>query len=237
MLGMHTAIRVIMMSNSARPIAMCSSANPSDSNVDTILTLPRGTGALAIAAACRDTALAFLNEAEHWGKAELAMWLMGPYAQATQYAPDISSRRSGEFVRTVPLLRDIDARMVDRVIRSARAEVLETLAGMADPEGAASFAFSMLSSGFVVRCEDSRHVSGWVPSPDARRLADRVLSLFAADYLTRPHAYELELSICATCGSVDFDVLARTRGVCGRHGSVIVSRGRRQTLPYLPEGA
>ncbi len=226
------------MMNSAFPVrAFSASDDGPDSNVDTILTLPRGTGALAIAAACRDTALTFLNEAEHWGKAELAMWLMGPYAQATQYAPDISSRQSGEFVRTVPLLREIDARMVDRVIRSARAEVLETLTGMVEPEGAASFAFSMLSSGFVVRCEDSRHVSGWVPSPDARRLADRVLSLFAADYLTRPSAYEIELAVCATCRSVDFDAIARARGVCGRHNSLIVNRKPGQTMPYLPEGA
>lgn len=121
-IGMPTAIPLRMM-NSAFPIAHPPVSNDGpDSNVDTILTLPRGTGALAIAAACRDTALAFLNEAEHWGKAELAMWLMGPYAQATQYAPDISSRKSGEFVRTVPLLREIDARMVDRVIRSARSK-------------------------------------------------------------------------------------------------------------------
>jgi len=227
MVGMAAATSLTIMLNAAAT---------TDSNVDTILTLPRGTGALAIAAACRDTAIAFVNEAEHWGKAELAMWLMGPYAQATQYAPDITSRRSGELVRAVPLLREIDARMVDRVIRSARAEILETLGGMAEPEGAASFAFSMLSSGFVVRCEDSRNVAGWVPSPDARRLADRVLSLFAADYLTRPVAYELELTVCATCKAVDFDVLSRARGICGRHGSIVLSRGR-QTMPYLPEGA
>jgi hypothetical protein len=45
---------------------------------DTIVTLPRTTGAHAIASACRDALVTFLNESQHWGKAELAMWLMGP---------------------------------------------------------------------------------------------------------------------------------------------------------------
>jgi hypothetical protein len=209
-----------------------------DSNVDTILTLPRQTGSYAIAAACRDTALAFINESQHWGKAELAMWLMGPYAQVTQYVQTFEARQSGEFVRPVPLLREIDARMVDRVIRSARTEVLETLQGMANTDNAANFAFTVLSSGFVVRCEDARRVPGWVPSPDARRLADRVLSLFAADYMTRPSEYETELSICEQCGTVDFDAIARLRGICHRHNSgMFAPKSRRSTIPYMPEGA
>jgi hypothetical protein len=210
-----------------------------DSNVDTILTLPRQTGALAIAAACRETALAFVNESEHWGKAELAMWLMGPYGHVTQYVGEYAVRRSGEFARPVPLLREIDARMVDRVIRNARNEVLSTLAQMSDPEAGASFAFSMMSSGFVVRAEDANRVAGWVPSTDARRLADRVLSLFAADCLTRPEDYDTDLSICSHCQTVDFDAIARTRGICHRHGSGVFmpKSGGRTTMPYLPEGA
>jgi hypothetical protein len=209
-----------------------------DSDLDTILTLPDQTGSVAIASACRDTALEFVNDAERWGKAELAMWLMGPYAQVTQYVPSSASRRSGELQRPIPLLREIDARMVDRVIRNARTEVLATLRRTMDPEGGASFAFSMLAAGFVVRCEDRHHVAGWVPTTDARRLADRVLSLLAADYLTRPNEYETELSICSTCTSVDFDGAARNRGICHRHGSgMFVPKSRRSTLPYLPEGA
>lgn len=210
-----------------------------DEALDTILTLPEQTGSLAIAAACRDTALEFVNDAERWGKAELAMWLMGPYAQVTQYVPSTASRRSGEIARPIPLLREIDARMVDRVVKNARTEVLATLHRTKDPEGGASFAFSMLASGFVVRCEDRHHVPGWVPTTDARRLADRVLSLLAADYLTRPTEYETELSICPSCTSVDFDGVARLRGICHRHGSGMFApkSSGRSTLPYLPEGA
>jgi len=207
------------------------------SNIDTILTLPDQTGSMAIASACRATALAFLNESLHWGKAELAMWLMGPYGQLTQYVSPFSRRRSGEHVRAAPLMREIDARMVDRVIKTAHEEVMTTLARMGDAEGGASFAFTMLSAGFVARCEDRGQVAGWVPTSDARRLADRVLSLLAADYLSRPQHYENDLSVCRVCNIVEFDDVSHERGICHRHGSGIFVPARGHTLPYLPEGA
>jgi hypothetical protein len=209
-----------------------------DSNVDTILTLPEHTSTFALAEACRSAALMFLNEAPHWGKAELAMWLMGPYTQLTRYVPAESRAKSGEFTRPVPLLRDIDVRMVERIISGARQEVLATLARISDMEGGASFSFSMISGGFVARCEDRRQFMGWVPTTTASRLADRVLSLIAADYLTRPEDYELELSVCSHCGTVDIDASARARGICNRHRSdFFAPQSRRLTQPFLPEGA
>lgn len=208
-----------------------------DSNVDTILTLPDTTRSLALAAACREAALAFLNESAHWGKAELAMWLMGPYAQLTQYVPSSSRPKTGEVTRPAPMLREIDARMVERVIKSAREEVFAVLAETSSEEGGASFAFTMLSSGFVARCEDSRGTQGWIPTTDARRLADRVLSLLAVDYLTRPADYESDLAICPHCGAVSFDSVARERGSCNQHGSGFFVPRPRHTIPYLPEGA
>jgi hypothetical protein len=209
------------------------------SNVDTILTLPEQTGAVAVANACRETALELLNDGERWGKAELATWLMGPYSQLTQYVTPRASRRSMEIQKPVPMLREIDARMVDRVLRNARTEVIEALRSTYDAEGGAAFAFTMLSNGFVARCEDRSHVAGWVPTTDARRLADRVMSLLAADYLTRPSDYETELSICSHCSTVEFDAVARMRGICHRHGSglFVPKTHRRSTWPYLPEGA
>ncbi len=206
-------------------------------HVDTILTLPERTPSVAIAAACREAALAFVNESSRWGKAELAMWLMGPYSEVTQFI-DPSSTRHPSSERPVPLLREIDVRMVERVIRSARKEVLETLARLSQAEESATFAFSMLASGFVVRAEDRNGRVGWVPTTAARRLADRVLSLFAVDYLTRPTDYDTDMSYCPVCDTLTFDVIARERGTCHRHGSgVYMPRGRQTTMPYLPEGA
>jgi hypothetical protein len=219
-------------------MSMLPSAPPShESTVDTILTLPEQTGSLAVADDCRAAALAFLNDSHRWGKAELAMWLMGPYSQLTEYVSPYSRRRSGEYARSAPMLREIDVRMVDRVIKSAHEEVIATLKRTNEIEGGASFAFTMLSAGFVARCEDRGHVAGWVPTTDARRLADRVLSLLASDYLARPGDYEAELSVCHQCGIVDFDSISRARGICHRHGSGTFVPGSRETLPYLPEGA
>ena len=166
------------------------------------------------------------------------MWLMGTYSSLTQYASPYSLRRCGELARPVPLLRELDARMVDRVIRSAHDEVVATLKSTYETEGGASFAFTMLASGFVARCEDKGRVAGWVPTTQARRLADRVLSLLAADYLSRPEDYEVDLGVCTQCNAVEFDAIARVRGICQRHSnSMFVVKGPRSTKPYLPERA
>jgi len=211
-----------------------------DSYADTVLTLPKDFGSMAVAGACRVTALAFLEESDRWGKAELAMWLMGPYSQLTQLVSPHSRRGGGGAgSKDVPLLRDIDVRMVDRVIKTAREEIVSTLRDAAEPGGAAAFALAMQVNGFVVRCEDRGRVAGWVPTTLARRLADRVLSLFASDYLAGPTPYETELAVCYRCARVSFDATARERGTCDSHGSGMYRpHGRYSHMPSsLPEGA
>jgi hypothetical protein len=210
-------------------------------DVDTILTLPEHTGALAIAEACRDAATAFLRESRRWGKAELAMWLMGPYAMVAYYAPTCERRRSNEAKRpTPPLLREIDARMVERVIAAAHTEVRDALDGITDAQGAADFALGMIAAGFVARCVGLDGTSGWVPTTDARRLADRVLSLLAADYLTRPDTGESGLALWTSGGFVDPDrgsEHAPMSGVARRHSGGGLASWRLSTPPFLPEGA
>jgi hypothetical protein len=206
------------------------------SHVDTILTLPSQTSAVAIAQSCRDSAMVFMEDSLSWGKGQLAMWLMGPYGQITQYTHAVERvTQSGRYPRMqAPLLRDIDARMVDRVISSARDEVIARLGQMLDgDEGEPAFVYDMVSLGFVVRCEDARQIEGWVPSSTARRLADRVLSLFAADYLVRPQDYS-DMAVCRKCGVVEFDQVCRARGVCGRHGSGVFIPG---VGSFFPQGA
>jgi hypothetical protein len=207
-----------------------------DHEFDTILTLPAATGCHVIASACREAALMFLNESAHWGKAELALWLMGPYAQCTRHELAYAARRNREEERGVPLLREIDARLVDRIIASARDEVVESLRMLPDAEGGTTFAFCVISEGLVARCEDARRVTGWLPTTVAKRLADRVLSLIAVDYLMNTEDYENGLFVCPSCGSVSFDVHAWERGYCDEHADSGVESGR-ATVPYLPEGA
>jgi hypothetical protein len=163
------------------------------------------------------------------------MWLMGPYGQITQYTHAVERvTQSGRYPRMqAPLLREIDARMVDRVISSARDEVIARLAQTLDEEGEPAFVYDVVSLGFVVRCEDARQIEGWVPSSTARRLADRVLSLFAADYLVRPQDYA-SMAVCRKCGIVEFDAICRARGVCNRHGSGVFVPGGGS---FFPQGA
>jgi hypothetical protein len=49
------------------------------------------------------------------------------------------------------------------------------------------------------------------------RLAERVLSLFAADYLLRSEDYEQGLFTCAACDELHFDASRRSSGVCRAH--------------------
>jgi hypothetical protein len=48
-------------------------------------------------------------------------------------------------------------------------------------------------------------VHGWAPvDVPAIRLKDRVLALFAADFLSRPEAFVAELHVCTRCESISF---------------------------------
>lgn len=178
--------------------------SPKSSSGDTILLLPTHTTAAMLAEDCRDVALAFLDESENWGKAQLAMWLIGPYSRVTQMGQRLT-KRAGDAPRPMPpLLRDIDAYRVDRLIASARERVIGVLMQMVDPQFSANFAFEMMNAGFVVRCEDQYGVAGWVPTNEARHLADRVLALIAVDYLMHPTDYDRQLSVCAPAsGEID----------------------------------
>lgn len=183
-------------------------------HVDTVYALPREVGMVLVADACREAALAFVNESPFWGKAELAMWLLGPYSQAAH-------RVSSGPEQAPPALREIDAVEIEHLLACARGEVMDALDCLRDPEHAARTVFAMVASGFVVACQDGHGGQGWVPTMTARRLADRVLSLFAADYLLRPTDYEQGFAICGVCENVSFDELALRRGICARHGGSV----------------
>jgi hypothetical protein len=189
----------------------------------TVLVLPPSAGSFALATFFRETALSFMNEGEHWGKAELAMWLMGPYTSCTQYVP-----------RHAPppfpvLLREIDARFVDRMIAAARHAVVDLLDHEVATGTLGNFAFDMIEDGRLARCQDARGIDGWVPIATPHSLSDRVLSLLAADYLTRPPVFERQLSTCRGCNRVSFD-----GSVCSRHTSGFF--GGRESLA-VPSGA
>lgn len=206
--------------------------------LDTLFTLPWQTSTMAIARACREVGLAFVNESASWGKADLTIWLMGPYARLLRYASMAAGEATNEGGLPNMGLGDVDARFVDRILETARGDVVATLEAIGRVEDGAGFAFDMIASDYVVRCTDQSGAVGWAPTAAPRRLADRVLSLFAADYLTRPTPISPEFARCAVCGSVNLDAAARERGVCLAHNhSMRAPRSHRNTLPYFLQGA
>ena len=175
-----------------------------------------------LADSCRYAALAFLNGTlGGWGKQELGAWLAGPYADVTQrarvsdfppasVAPPSSMRSSG---------RELPPYAVSRVMREAHDEAIEVLRELAVPEGGVSFAFGAVDT-LVEHTFDgsTENEASWVPrAPSRMRLADRLLSLLAVDYLSRPEDYEAKLFICSRCTLVGFDAAARARGLCRVH--------------------
>jgi hypothetical protein len=201
-------------------------------SIDTMLTLDVSTSAAAIARDCREAAMEFMNDSHRWSKAELGMWLTARYSMVTKHA----SKDAGGATWPVPLLRDIDARLIERIMQSARSEILETLRSISK-DGSASFVLRALIAGTVIRCEDAGGQPAWAPTGDVPRLADRVLSLFAVDYLARPGDYETQLAVCAQCGSISFDEDLRTRAACEEHATShsLTAPRPRYTLPYPPQ--
>jgi hypothetical protein len=147
-----------------------------ESTNDTVYQL-KGVNVRAVAEQCLEVAQAFLDEAPYWGKPELAMWLLGPYSQVARHVHAIE-------VSAPPSLRQIDALTVENLLANAREEVLHALERLHDPSTSDDVAFAMISAGFVTEIVDAHGRTAWLPTPAARRLADRVLSLFVAGHLT-----------------------------------------------------
>lgn len=201
--------------------------------LDTVIVLPQGVSGDDVADAAREAALGFVNGSKGWTKRELSTWLAGTFASLTMH-----TRRDDDAPPAwpIPPLQDVDPRLVRRIVESARTEVLEALARVVK-DGAAPFMLRMLIAGFVVRCRDGLGAPAWLPTGASVRLADRVLSLFAVDYLAWPDDYESGLAVCSLCGEVVFDENVRRRKVCDRHveSSLLSVRGAATSFP--PPGA
>jgi hypothetical protein len=175
-----------------------------------------------LADSCRYAALAFLNGTiGGWGKKELGAWLAGPYADVTRRSPTPSELPPASVGPRST--RELAPYAVCRVMREAHDEAVEVLRELAerrDQDGrGVSFAFGAVDT-LVEHTFDGSldSVASWVPLAPARmRLADRLLSLLAVDYLSRPEDYESQLFVCSRCTLVGFDAAARARGVCRVH--------------------
>jgi hypothetical protein len=94
------------------------------------------------------------------------------------------------------------------------------------PDARLEFVRAAIRQRDVVPALDIDGASLWVPlNRRGMILRDRILSLFAVDFLLRPEDYAGELFVCRMCEQVVFDSAARSLGQCGAHRtSGIVAR-------------
>lgn len=172
-------------------------ANDADDAVDVLL----------MSAAWRPAALELLDGArDRWSPRQLARWLLGPYREATWRLPRLERAPSGETPK-------IERWRIAAVLSSARKAVVDGLR-VVHWGGGPVFVRTAIRDRAIVPTKEGF----WVPLDKPRMLLkDRVLALFAADYLLRPQDYVGDLVICAKCEKVVFDPAARQTGYCGAH--------------------
>lgn len=156
----------------------------------------------AIASACRAVGSLFLVGAmSGWHEAEVAGWLRGPYADLAALARRDRALLERDTPRAWSEVDDatlVDASPFEHamVTRQKVVTMLRELAsGRGDP-----LLLSLARSGLLVRRVPFGMSTYWSPSAPVRAdVADRVLSLFAVDYLRRPNDYAAPLPLCTTC--------------------------------------
>jgi hypothetical protein len=161
------------------------------------LRLSHGLQIIGVARASRGAFVEFLSSADTmWRRRDFEEWLAGAYALVTSV-----TRQGLGWVRTsrAPELELENAQFI-RALRSAHAGICRTLETAASPEHDFRFATRAIRQRFVVSAWDETGREGWVPvDVPGMRLLDRVKSLLAADYLTRPHDYRTLLKTCPVC--------------------------------------
>lgn len=149
------------------------------------------------------------GSAIQWSDEEVATWLAGMYRDATLHAPG-SNLPPDTLAPYWHLVREALAHarkvVTTRMHKAARGEF--------------GFAVDALEAGNVEQVRDRARNYAFLPvdSP-GMTLCDRIESLLAADYLTRPADYEERLSFCRCCTAASFSAEARVRGQCSTHTS------------------
>jgi hypothetical protein len=152
--------------------------------------------------AARAAALSFMAGTNGaWSRKDLALWLLRDYAAAL-----------GPGRRAKTLLA-VDSSSVEIVALRTRERVLDMLATL---DRSRAFGRDFVEEKLVTPSRDHLGALGYVPVDGSRlSLDDRVTSLFAADYLTRPADYA-SLVVCEDCGEVSFAWMQRHGGTCER---------------------
>jgi hypothetical protein len=148
----------------------------------TPLNLPTGVTVEDAADACRDAMRELLAMTPR--KDSLSDWLVGPYRQATRFAP----RHHGS-VSQHPTKRPT-GETVAEIVENARAEVCEAITECERATHPEQFVKHLPPVLHVMPVRDYHGHHGFVPVDVARaRLVDRVFALVVSDMLTRPQNF------------------------------------------------
>ena len=170
------------------------------------LSLPSRIAVHGVADGCREAVLAFVaGTAGGWSPADLDGWVTNAYRPTIHVVP----RAGGSQRRAIV---DLGAAFETSIVEASH--VVRALLASCAGGPAPAFIAQMVELGFVVGAEDDSGAIGWVPVDDATMtLVDRVASLLAADFLTRPNDFR-GVAVCEECGAVSFEWTA-----CCEHGS------------------
>lgn len=156
----------------------------------------------AIASACRAVgSLFFVGAMSGWHDAEVTSWLRGPYADLAALARRDRALLERDTPRAWSEVDDatlLEASPLEHPMVT-RQKVVTLLRELASGHGE-PILLSLARGGLLVRRVPFGMSTYWSPSAPVRAcVADRVLSLFAVDYLRRPHDYPAPLALCTTC--------------------------------------
>jgi len=203
---------------------------------ETIVVLPHATDITRVAEASRLAMLTFVNGARRWRTVDLTRWLHGSYALATSFVRDATRGAIDSGAGSIVDPR-FDESLVRGVLDECHEVTLETLRAAVNPVYAETVVQVALGSDLIAECQDEEGALGWAPVARPRVvLADRLVSLLAADLLTRPHDYESAFAVCRRCGGAVFDLLARSSGLCRAHRSGVITRNMNAVTVPAPRG-
>jgi len=128
-------------------------------------------------------------------KRALSAWLLGPYQDATAFAPrrHASAPHRGDSASdSSPPSGPLHG--VEELVAGAKRAVREAVHAALGPEGSEELIRLLPPVVHVTAAHDVYGGHGFVPMDVARtKLTDRVLSLVVADYLTRPDDFALHI--------------------------------------------
>jgi hypothetical protein len=167
--------------------------------------ITRGVSVHDVADSCREAVQKLLvGVASGWSEVDLELWLGDAYRSVTSLLGCTSGASRTTFSGRIDRSSHV---LVEASLLAAGDQVREMLASCSHgPQP--HFVAHAVECGFVTGATDQHGTIGFVPvDAGDMDLVERLASLIAADFLTRPNDYR-SLTICEDCGHVSFECAA-----------------------------